>query len=301
MKKFYLFALLAATAVTALSCNKEETVPAGRKTITVELGCSPATRTDLVSGNHVYWSKNDKNIWCITDAGSFNKLTSTEGTQKASKTFTGTIPSGETPLFYFYDANRTSRGTISWKGNGLIRHLLEKAQTCGNDTFNNTYSYAIAKADERVMRNLMGYFKWTNNGNAIRSVKFETVTAGEYLAGYFDVTYDSSEPYCRKYNYNNMSETAGAVDVTTTVGATTIPSGKSYYAIILPGTYHGLKATVTLGSGTSFVLKTDETVVVERGKYIDFGVMPKAAVENVVGSLTFTTGQDFEAGWNMNF
>ena len=301
MKKIYSIALLAAIAATALSCSKEEKVPAGRKAISVELGCSTATRTDLVNGSKVYWSKNDKNIWCITDAGSFNKLTSTEGTQKASKTFSGTIPAGETPLFYFYDANRTSKGTISWKGNGLIRHLLEKAQTCGNDTFNNTYNYAIAKADERVMRNLMGYLKWTNNGNAIRSVKFETVTSGEYLAGYFDVTYDSNEPYCRKYNYNGMSATAGSPDVTSTVGATTIPSDKSYYAIVIPGTYHGLKATVTLGSGSTIVLKTDETVVVERGKYIDFGVMPKEAVTNVVGTLTFTSGQDFEPGWSLNF
>ena len=48
-------------------------------------------------------------------------------------------------------------------------------------------------------------------------------------------------------------------------------------------------------------LDVGETIIVERGKYIDFGVMPTAPVTIQTGSFTLSAGQDYGQGWTLDF
>ncbi len=300
MKKlFFILAVL-----TAASCTKGTAPATEMKTISVELGypgIEDNTKSVLVDGTHVYWTAQDVNILCITTDDSKYLLTSDETTQKAVKRFTGEIPADKEPLLYYYDAN-SSTGNFNLKTGHKIREILNRQQECDiANSFPKTLNYAIAQPGDASFKNVHGYFKWTNNGNAIKSVKFETITEGEYLAGWFDVRYEDGELVTTKYNFAGASATACSPYVLSKIVSDPIPADKSYYAIIIPGTYHGLQVTVTLVNGSSFVLKTEETIIVERGKYIDFGVMPTAPVTIQTGSFTLSAGQDYEEGWTLDF
>ena len=304
MKKL-LFSLPLLLVATALSCTKGSVPSTGMKTISVELGypqLEDNTKTVLVDGTHVEWTDQDKYIVCYTTSGDKYQLVSDETTQKATKRFTGVIPDNAEPLYYYYDANKGSGGP-DLKNGHTIRQSLGNSQTCKvADSFGITQNYAIAKPGDATFKNVHGYFKWTNNGSAIRSVKFETITEGEYLAGWFDVRYDKAEPTTTKYYFTTTSPTAHLTSVTSTISYdAAIPSGKSYYAVVIPGTYHGLKVTIKRTNGSSFSLKTDETIIVERGKYIDFGVLPIEPVTIQTGSFTLSAGQDYEEGWTLDF
>ena len=301
MRKIHIVTMLAAAAIILFSCSKE---PApGMKTVSVKLGC-PRIENDtktVIDGERVLWHKDDINIIAFTKSGNKYALTSTNKTKTAYKEFTGTIPSNEEVLYYYYDKNKTSPDALL-KESSFIREVLNYSQYIQSaNGFHQNQNSAIAKPGETIFRNVHGFFKWTNNGNAIKSVKFETCKDREYLAGWFDLHYDGADPVTTKYYYNESTLAACSPYVITQVSDSTIPSGKSYYAIVIPGTYHGLKLTITLSNGTSFAIKTDATVVVERGKYLDFGVLPIEPVTITLGSLTFTAGQDYDPGWNMNF
>lgn len=314
MKKIYRFAFAVVATALTLSCSKgDNDAPVKMKTISVELGASqiqntyapsaaPESKTTLVNGSQVYWTGADKNILCITTDGSFYTLSTTESTQAATKTFTGEIPAEKEPLFYYYDRNRTSSNKqVTYNAGNILRQLLDNSQACPNGGgFHQGMNYAIAKPGDSAFKNALSYIKWTNNGNAISSVKFETLTSGEYLTGYFNINYNGNEPITTKYVYSGASTAACSPYVISSI-TNTPPSGKSYYAIVVPGTYHGLKVTITLTDNTSFTLGTQETIILERGKYLDFGVLPTAPVTTYTGSFTLSTGQDFEEGWSMAF
>jgi len=280
MKPIYYLCALAAIAATASSCSKEAATPE-MKTISVELG-APAeptdTKTVLVNGSEVQWTKDDKNIVCITTDGSRYLLTSSEDKQAATKTFSGEIPSDKEPLFYYYDMNKTGNFGVSLKPGNVLREQLANSIDCWSaDSFPTALNFAIAKVGDNTFRNIHGYLKWTNNGNAIKAVKFENLSPDEYFTGYFDVTYEGTDPEVNLY-------TAGVTNtpyVLSRIGNKSIPANKSYYAIVIPGTYHGVKISIYLAEGydknnpiPSVVIKSDATFTVERGKYIDFGVLP---------------------------
>lgn len=301
MKKLFILLLAAVAAVT--SCSKGGprtpsepsstqvlTKSPGMQAVSVTLGCSgveASTKTVLVD-TLVYWTAADRNIVCVTTDGGIYALTSDEQTQAAVKTFTGEIPEGKTPLYYLYDMNKNSGWGVSLKNGHTLRERLPNDIACWTaGSFPATLNFAIAKAGDTAMKNVHGYFKWTNNGNAIKSVKFETLTEGEYLAGWFDVRYDGAEPVTSKYFWNVTDSGACSPYVISTIGYTAIPADKSYYALAIPGTYHGLRITINLDNGNSFALITEGTIVVERSAFIDFGVLPTTPCAITAGGCTF--------------
>lgn len=285
MKKCYFICALAAIAATAPSCSKDTVNTPEMKTISVELGapCEPVdTKTVLVNGSEVQWTKDDKNIVCITTDGSRYLLTSSEDKQAATKTFSGEIPSDKEPLFYYYDMNKTGNFGVSLKTGNILREQLPNSIDCWSpNSFPTALNFAIAKPGESSFRNIHGYFKWTNNGNAIKAVKFENLSPDEYFTGFFDVQYDGADPEVSLYNIG----VTNTPYVLSRIGNKAIPSDQSYYAVVIPGTYHGVKISIYLAEGydknnpiPSVVIKSDATFTVERGKYIDFGVLPVAAL-----------------------
>lgn len=297
MKKIMFAAACAMIIASAISCTKEPSAPK-MKTISVELGApqmndnapqsAPASKTCLVDGSHVYWTAADKNILCFTTDLVTNgvpyDLTSTENVQSANKTFIGEIPENTEPRFYFYDRNFVASKrnaqikeekkygqTIGY----YIRRLLDNDQRAGSgpyNTFHTGMNYSIAKPGDSGFKNTLGYLKWTNKGNAIRSVKMETLDASEFLTGYFDVHYADSEPNTVVSPQDNIAHfnyvTSGMQD------NKTIPENTSFYAIVIPGTYHGLQFTINLATGGTFVIKDTREITVNRGEIINFGVLP---------------------------
>ena len=311
MKNFCLFALLAVSAATTLSCTKDSDGPVKMKTISVTIGCPQelSSKTQLVNGNKVYWTAADKNLICFTnntatDAVGYD-LTSTQSGLSATKTFTGSIPDGDEPVFFVYDRNRkTSAGTHNFKFKKTYLTLYsDNDQRIGSAPWGNTFhvgcNYAVVRPGDSEVKHVFGFIKWTNNGTAIKYVKMEPLVSSENIIGALKISFSGKDlvignAYTSSVNYVYSGLQSGASN-------SNIPADNSYYAIVYPRTYHGLKVTITLADGNQFVLKTDETLVVERGKFLDLGVLPKEPVTVVMGGVTFTAGQDYDQGWNMDF
>ena len=296
----------AAIATVAIACSKDGNVK--MKTVSVELGCpqiSTSTKTYL-SGTKVMWKSDDKYIACITDGvkgSNWYLLTSTESYASETKTFKGDIPDNEHVVLFAYLCNRNAVSKFNLSkvtGYTTIRNILGNDQTLGQDnTFNTLYNFAIAKPGENHFRNCCGYFKWTNTSEGdIKAVKVETLSlegTKEYFGGYFDCTYEDADPVTVKSLLNMTSVNACSPYVNSRVTTSSITPDACHYIIVLPGTYHGMKVTITLSDDTSFAIKTSKTFTVTRGAVLDLGVLPTTPISLPVGGeIDFDTvsGED---------
>ena len=284
IKKTYSLVLLAAIALACTQKNTEE--PVQMKTVSVTLGTiqseDPEDSKTYLSGEHVMWRADDKNIACITDGekgSNWYLFTSDENKVAAKKTFTGSIPANENVVLYAYVCNRNAVSKFNFSkstGYTTIRNILGNEQTLGQDnTFNVLYNFGIAKPGDAAFKNVHGYLKWTNTpGGDIKAVKVETLAQGEYFAGYFDCTYEGATPSTVKSMLSLTSVNACSPYVLSKVTTSSITPDASHYIIVIPGTYHGIKLTITLKDDTSFTIKSGVTFTVERGHYLDLGVLP---------------------------
>ena len=325
MKKFLYICALAAIAATAVSCSKDNNAaPVKMKTISVSMGLPQPADTpegvdlskSLLVDGHVKWTAFDKNIICFTnnseDKSKGYVLTSTQTDVLANKTFTGSIPEGDEPLFYVFDRNRVQTGNFSFrKGTATYFAVFvdpDQRMTLGSggnfqpNTYHPGCDYTIAKAGDSEFKHVFGFIKWTNNGSAIKYVKMEPLVSSENIVGQRKISLlngelDFAHAWDSGTNYV-MSGVAAAGD------NSLITPDNSYYAIVYPRTYNGMKLTITLagesgtGVGTTFSIKTDQQFTVERGKVLDMGVLPISAIVKTSGTVE-TGSSDFAAGWTL--
>ena len=296
-------------AVIALSCAKEQpAAPVKMKTVTVSLGApviEPTTKTILggENGTSVEWRGDDVNIVAITNGAkgeNWYLFTSTDNERAAVKTFTGSIPETEKVVCYFYDLNKAdSFGLSKYTAYETVRVILPYDQSCWSyNSFPQTQNFALALAGENPkFKSCCGYFKWTNNGDAIKSVKFETVTEHEYFAGYFNSTISAEGISTEKYVYNEGNQNACSKYVNSKDPHGTITADSSYYAIVIPGEFHGMKMTITLAAGGTVALVSSTTFTVQPGKYIDLGVLPVAAISKAASGSVIAGLGDFPGEW----
>ena len=149
----------------------------------------------------------------------------------------------------------------------------------------------------------------------IKTVRVETISTEmlmngsseeehpEYMAGYFDCTYGEydDDPATVKSPLNTGATVgARAPYVTCTLFDSVIAPDESYYMIVLPRVYHGIKVTITLTDGTSLAIKSTKTFEVKRGEAIDLGVLPVTAISKSAGSFEVLPGSgDFAEGWTL--
>ena len=308
MKKFFYICALAAIAATALSCNKE-TTPVKMKTISVDMGCpevEPASKTQLYNNTlNVYWSWGDKNIVCFTNNSAGDSkgygLSSTQNGTLASKTFTGEIPDGDEPMFYIFDRNRTESGNFAFKkGSATYFAVFSdpdqrlKSAPWGN-TFHTGCNYAIALPGDATFTSVFGYLKWTNHGTDIKSVKMEPLVSNENIVGQIKISLKNGA-LVFEHAWNS---TLNYILTGINADNSNIPENNSYYAIVYPREYNGLKLTITLASGGEIAIKTPagKTVTVERGKYFDLGVLPIVAPAKAVSGMLLPGTGDMSEGW----
>ena len=318
MKRLSIILAVAAVAAIALSCSKNE-APVKMKTISVEMGAPQAaadSKTVLVDNSHVYWTAFDKNIICFTDNSEDKSkgygLSSTETESVPVKSFSGSIPEGDTPLFYIFDRNRTQSGNFSFR-KGSATYLavfvdpnqLMTLGTSGNfvaNSFHAGCNYAVALPDDASFKSVFGYMKWTNNGAAIKYIKIEPLVSSENIVGQIKISaQDGALSFTHAWDSGTNYIQSG---VAANADNSLITPDNSYYAIVYPRTYNGLKITITLagasgtGTGSSFTIKTNQTFTVERGKYVDLGVLPIEPISKDSGTVSSGSG-DFTEGWTM--
>lgn len=291
MKKFYLAFVIIAAASIAAGCSKEPTQPTSvaKEKITLTAG---ASETKTYGVETIRFNGSD-HLSIFDSEGENNDfaLTSTSG---ASGDFSGEITSGSTPLFaiYPYNASASISGTritttleshfTATNKNSVLRGMnLSIGQITGS-----AGSYAAE------LKNVCGILGIHIPADVI-GVKNVKLTANESLAGNVTIDYNSGEP-------SVVSAPDGAKNVDFDIPA---DNGLQWndtklYFCIVPGTYTGIKITITLLNGKTKEFSSANPVTVVRNGRILLKNLSLAEVQDVpAGDLTltlplYTTGKD---------
>ena len=204
------------------------------------------SRTVLNNDYTVSWQDTDE---ISIFAGSVNNrftFSSVDGTGKA--TFTGTADGSEFYALYPYD----SEASISA---GVITLSLPSSQTGVAGTFGPGLNKSVAYTDngELSMRNIFGLIQFAITRSDITSVTISSA-GHEFMTGKVEITLDGSGiPSCSVVN--------GTRYVTLYPSSSTFAPG-TYYAVVLPQTYHGgLVFTFTTASQAGVRRKTADAAV----------------------------------------
>lgn len=256
MKKCYSILTLAVAAMAAFSCAKELEVNVESekafepKVISAftDADVTPDTKTSL-DGVSILWATTD-NIKGIDGSNAVHTSTATavsEGNKKATFTFS-TVSVEDDLLFLAYPAEKVS----NIDGN-YVYATLPTTQAATAGSFANKANLAIAEGLDAnpSFKNVGGLLSFTINNDDITSV---TLSANEDLTGDAKISVAGA-------TFAQPTITAGKKFVTV---SGTIVNGSTYYAVVYPGTYTGLKIEVRNSAGQVATYSNPNSLTVAR-------------------------------------
>ena len=239
MKKFYLAFVIIAAASIAAGCSKEPTqpTPAAKEKITLTAGASETKtygietiRFNAADHLSIFDSEGENNDFA---------LTSTSG---ASGEFSGEITGGSSPLFaiYPYNAEASISGTniTTTLGNHFRADNKNSILRDMNLSIGQITGSAGSYAAE--LKNVCGILGIHIPADVI-GVKNVKLTANESLAGNVTIDYNSGEP-----SVVSAPDGAKSVDFDIPAKNGLQWNDTKFYFCIIPGTYTGIKITITL-------------------------------------------------------
>ena len=262
--------LIAILALAALSCARLETNAAqNTETLTISAGFEDRlplnTTKTYLAGNAIRWSAApaDKQLLVIDTKGGKHVFTSTSGQDEAVRTFSGTIGQGTKVRHILWTG-----GEVSADGSVLS---MPNPQTIGHaNSFADGANIAIMKPSDAKLRNVLGYIRFVipagADGNA--AISAVTISADEALTGDITIDYEAEEPVATIVSAGSKSLTVNC------------HAAYAAYAVLVPGTYHNMKLTVTPVSGEPFTLSCQGEVKVLRGRYTSAGTLPAVKPED---------------------
>lgn len=287
MKKLYYFGVAAAAALAMVSCAKE-TAPAtvgGTTEASVALqfqqmtNIEPEVKTYL-SGQSVKWVSGDTDITVLDSKGLNCTFTWDKATGDTRK-FTGKISADSEVKYVVFPTDYTA----SFSGTTISTTIPEMQGISNTDSFAQKVNVAVSK-DGTLLKNVCGYIKFsipTNGayGNVggssnsslsnVTKLVFETVGENEFFTGDIDIDFSGDTPVA------SIQTGKGNKTVTVTPKASSLSkfsATSSYYACVMPGTYSGLKITVTYIDGTTEEITTNNAFTIERSKFTTITELP---------------------------
>jgi hypothetical protein len=244
MKKIYSALFITLCFAATMSCQKEEDfgrdgdgiAPEGMKQVTLTAS-SERTKTTISDG-HTLWADGD-NIAVISSDGSISdpfNLVDGQGTAEAE--FNGYIPSGTTPTYAVYPAERCS--SVS----GSTVKISIPASREGDFGSGNVAVAKVASGNKLQFKNVTAFISFTlPAGTDVTSVVVESVD-GSILAGILSIDCSGATPAP-----TTIESGASSITTTTSSGAGT------YYIAIAPGVTHakGFKMSYKKGDDVTGV------------------------------------------------
>lgn len=227
MKKIYNALFITLCFSATMSCQKEADfgregdgiAPEGMKQVTLTAS-SERTKTTISDG-HTLWADGD-NIAVISSDGSISdpfNLVDGQGTAEAE--FNGYIPSGTTPTYAVYPAERCS--SVS----GSTVKISIPASREGDFGSGNVAVAKVASGNKLQFKNVTAFISFTlPAGTDVTSVVVESVD-GSNLAGLLSIDCSGATPAP-----TTIESGASSITTTTSSGAGT------YYIAIAPGVTH---------------------------------------------------------------
>ena len=241
MKQITAILYLAVLTAMVSACSEDEladnTQPSGKVPMEFYANTDASTRTELTTGNAVYWEANDA-ISLFDPIGDNNRFYTTES--GPSVTFTGKAAPVEGTYYalYPYDANAQIKGTT-------ITTTLSAEQNAREGSFAQGLNPSVATADATnnlYFKNVCALVKFTLDGSITTTITKATLCGnnGEALAGTLTIDATDSTPIA-------MADTSFGQTVIELNGPLT--PGTTYYFVTAP---------VSLSNGLTFSLYDDK-------------------------------------------
>ena len=284
--------LICAAALVFAACTKTtapEAPESGLQPYTLSAGFSE-TESRTYAGTSpdnavatVIWTSGDA-LSVFDSAGNNNEFAmDPDDKGNAAADFTGSIAAGSTAQYamFPYDKDASIDGDI-------ITATVKTSQGHSNATsFGKSANLAIGsiEGDAAVLKNTCGLIRFVVPNMHVRSVTI-SCKEGETLTGKAKFDLSTGVPVLSEVVEGSNSVTFG--------NATKIYAS-SFFVCVLPGTYHGIKVTITMDDGATVKYMGDSEstapLVVERAKVTDLGIL--SVVADKVLTLDFSTNEVF--------
>lgn len=266
MKQVTAILYLAVLTAMVSACSEDEladnTQPSGKVPMEFYANTDASTRTELTTGNAVYWEANDT-ISLFDPTGANNQFSTTQS--GPSVTFTGeAIPAeGTYYALYPYDTNAQIKGTT-------ITTTLPAEQMARAGSFAQGLNPSVATADATnnlCFKNVCALVKFTLGGSITTTITKATLCGnnGEALAGTLTIDATASTPIA-------MADTSFGQTVIELNGPLT--PGTTYYFVTAPATLsNGLTLSFYDNKGGVWKKPGNATAILEARRILNLGIM----------------------------
>lgn len=266
MKQIKAILYLAVLTAMVSACSEDEladnTQPSGKVPMEFYANTDASTRTELTTGNAVYWEANDT-ISLFDPIGDNNSFYTTES--GPSVTFTGKAAPAEGTYYalYPYDTNAQIEGTT-------ITTTLPAEQDAREGSFAQGLNPSVATADAQhnlCFKNVCALVKFTLVENITTTITKATLCGnnGEALAGTLTIDATASTPIA-------MADTSFGQTVIELNGPLT--PGTTYYFVTAPATLsNGLTLSFYDNKGGVWKKPGNATAILEAGRILNLGIM----------------------------
>lgn len=266
MKQIKAILYLAVLTAMVSACSEDEladnTQPSGKVPMEFYANTDASTRTELTTGNAVYWDANDT-ISLFDPTGANNQFSTTQSGPIVTFTGEATPAEGTYYALYPYDTNAQIKGTT-------ITTTLPAEQMARAGSFAQGLNPSVATADATnnlCFKNVCALVKFTLVENITTTITKATLCGnnGEALAGTLTIDATASTPIA-------MADTSFGQTVIELNGPLT--PGTTYYFVTAPATLsNGLTLSFYDNKGGVWKKPGNATAILEAGRILNLGIM----------------------------
>ena len=286
---------LAATLALAACTGLENGTPPVPELVYREFSASlsPETRTSL-DGSSVLWDESGETISIVTTDGSLYTLAQKSASaDRTTATFGGTVP--EEGLEYAVYPALSSAEYES----GMLKLTIPGEQQAVDGSFASRTNLAVSTVGDGEglhFRNVGALLGITVNASGVTSVRLSaTESSGGAMTGTSLLDFSSGVP-------SAVASQSGGTGYVELQGS--LQSGRTYWAVIYPGTYTGLQAVFTRSDGSTATFKSLNTLTVQRSKAVSISAFDisecdweSAEDPGITATLTYSEASSYTAGY----
>lgn len=266
MKQIKAILYLAVLTAMVSACSEDEladnTQPSGKVPMEFYANTDASTRTELTTGNAVYWEANDA-ISLFDPNGDNNRFYTTES--GPSVTFTGKAAPVEGTYYalYPYDANAQIKGTT-------ITTTLPAEQDAREGSFAQGLNPSVATADAQhnlCFKNVCALVKFTLVENITTTITKATLCGnnGEALAGTLTIDASQENPIA------NVDPEWAGIEIALKGN---LIAGKTYYFVTAPATLNkGLILSLYDNKGNVWKKEGTQSATLTASRILNLGTM----------------------------
>ena len=266
MKQIKAILYLAVLTAMVSACSEDEladnTQPSGKVPMEFYANTDASTRTELTTGNAVYWEANDA-ISLFDPIGDNNRFYTTES--GPSVTFTGKAAPAEGTYYalYPYDTNAQIEGTT-------ITTTLPAEQDAREGSFAQGLNPSVATADATnnlYFKNVCALVKFTLDGSITTTITKATLCGnnGEALAGTLTIDASQENPIA------NVDPEWAGIEIALKGN---LIAGKTYYFVTAPATLNkGLTLSLYDDKGNVWKKEGTQSATLTASRILNLGTM----------------------------